>query len=184
MTIYAVPWALTPTHGFPASLWSSGYVEDKPLVQHIQALNLARKAAAASNPSYHSTPLKFESVTAQSFAVSKPPMTALFTNRGAASSPSWIVASAGYAPGEVLVDVLSCATVAADGNGGISVQGSGGMPQVLLPAAALSKTGKVCPKVATGQASGASSVRAAGTVGWTTVGLAVVVAGVVARVSM
>ena len=47
----------------------------------------------------------------------------------------------------------------ADGNGGLSVNGSQGNPQVLLPASALNKSGSLCPNLATGaQKSSASSV--------------------------
>ena len=114
------------------SLWPSGYDESKPLVQHVQALNAARKAAAAANPSFYSTPVKFMSVTENGMAVLKSPMTALLSNKGSSSDPDWTVASAGYQPNELLVDVLSCTSVHADNHGGVSVQGSGGMPQVCL----------------------------------------------------
>ena len=161
------------------SLWPSGYATDnKPLVQHVQTLNAARKAAAAANPSFYSTPLKFMSVTDNQFAVMKAPLLALMTNKGAASSVAWTVASAGFKPGETLVDVFTCNVIQADSNGGIDVAGTEGLPQVstilscacaltdgavivqvLLPASALSKSGKVCPKVATGtQASSGSTI--------------------------
>ncbi len=105
-------------------------------------------------------------------------MLALLSNKGSSSSPEWTVASAGFSPNEQLVDVLTCSSVTADSNGGITVQGSGGMPQVsgnllhtqlwfvlmllvqvLMPISALSKSGTVCPKVATGQASSASTLK-------------------------
>lgn len=111
-------------------LWLSGYEESKPLVTHVQTLNAARKAAALTNTAFYSTPLKLMSVTANSLAVSKPPLLALLSNRGNLSSPEWTVASAGYQAGEKLVDVLSCTEVTADNNGGVTVEGTGGMPQV------------------------------------------------------
>ncbi|PSR70436.1 hypothetical protein PHLCEN_2v13687 [Hermanssonia centrifuga] len=141
------------------ALWLSGYEEDKPLVTHVKTLNAARKAAASANSNFYSTAVKILSSTPNSMAVSKPPMLALLSNKGSSSSPEWTVASAGFSPNEQLVDVLTCSSVTADSNGGITVQGSGGMPQVLMPISALSKSGTVCPKVATGQASSASTLK-------------------------
>ncbi|KAH9921835.1 glycoside hydrolase family 13 protein [Amylocystis lapponica] len=103
------------------ALWLSGYVEDKPLIAHVKFL-----------------PTTGDEST---LAVSKPPMLALLTNGGASSTPTWNVAGAGYSANEALVDVLSCTSFNADGNGGVSVKGSGGMPQVLLPKSA---AGSVC----------------------------------------
>ena len=91
-----------------------------------------------------------------SMAVSKPPMLALLTNGGSSSTPSWTVSDAGYQANEELIDVLSCQKVTADGNGGVSVQGSSGSPQVLMPTSALNKSGSICAEDATGgQASAA-----------------------------
>lgn len=39
-------------------LWLSGYAEDKDLVQHIKAMNGARKAAIAANNKFLSTPVR------------------------------------------------------------------------------------------------------------------------------
>jgi hypothetical protein len=36
-------------------LWLSGYVENKDLVKHVQALNAARKAAIGANKNFHTT---------------------------------------------------------------------------------------------------------------------------------
>ncbi|OSC98372.1 glycoside hydrolase family 13 protein [Trametes coccinea BRFM310] len=139
------------------ALWLSGYVEDKPLVKHVQALNGARKAAISANSNYLTTAVKFLSSGSEStLAVSKPPMLALLTNGGSSSSPSWSVPSAGFIANEELVDVLTCNKLNADSNGGVSVQGSGGSPQVLMPVSSLSKSGNVCSDLATGgQASSA-----------------------------
>lgn len=87
------------------------------------------------------------SVTSSTVAVSKLPMTALLTNQGGGGTPWWNVPSAGYKPGETLVDVLSCRTVTADAGGGVTVLGSGGQPQVLLPVDVVGRAGKVCPQV-------------------------------------
>ena len=85
-------------------------------------------------------------------AVSKPPMLALFTNVGNDSSRSvnWKV-DAAFRPNEQLVDVLTCAKVTADAQGGVNVPSANGMPQVLMPAASIRKGGTVCPSVATGE---------------------------------
>ena len=128
-------------------LWLSGYVEDKPLIHQITALNAARKLALAANPSFLTTPAKFMSVTSSTVAVSKPPMTALLTNQGGGASPWWNVPSAGYKPGAQLGDVLSCRTVTADKAGGVAVAGSAGQPMVLLPVEVVRRSGTVCPQV-------------------------------------
>lgn len=39
-------------------LWLSGYVQDKDLVQHVKALNGARKAAIAANSKFLSTAVR------------------------------------------------------------------------------------------------------------------------------
>ncbi|KAI0655767.1 glycoside hydrolase family 13 protein [Cubamyces menziesii] len=139
------------------ALWLSGYVEDKPLVKQVQALNAARKAAISANSNFLNTGAKFLSTGSESsMAVSKPPMLALLTNGGSSSTPSWTVPDAGYQANEELIDVLSCKMVTADANGGVNVQGSGGSPQVLVPTSALSKSGSTCAEDATGgQASAA-----------------------------
>ncbi|KAJ3010973.1 hypothetical protein NUW54_g2318 [Trametes sanguinea] len=139
------------------ALWLSGYVEDKPLVKHVQAMNGARKAAISANSNYLTTAVKFLSSGSEStLAVSKPPMLALLTNGGSSSNPSWSVPSAGFSANEELVDVLTCSKLNADSNGGVSVQGSAGSPQVLMPVSSLSKSGNVCSSLATGgQASSA-----------------------------
>ena len=95
-------------------------------------MNAARKAAAAANSAFYTTPLKFMSTTPNGMAVSKPPMLALLSNKGSSSNPQWTVASAGYKSGEALVDVLSCTSVTADDNGGVTVQGNQGMPQARI----------------------------------------------------
>ncbi|KAI8992740.1 glycoside hydrolase family 13 protein [Trametes punicea] len=139
------------------ALWLSGYVEDKPLVHHVKTLNAARKAAIEANSNYLTTAAKFlPSGSESTMAVYKPPMLALLTNGGSSSSPSWTVPDAGYQGNEELVDVLTCNKLNADTNGGVSVQGSGGNPQVLMPTSSLSKSGSVCSNAATGgQASSA-----------------------------
>ncbi|OCH88147.1 alpha-amylase [Obba rivulosa] len=147
------------------ALWLSGYVEDKPLVNHVKTLNAVRKSAIASNGSFLTTPLKFLATTSSTLAVSKPPLLALLSNGGNASSPSWSVPNAGYAANEPLVDVVSCASVTADSNGGVSASSQGGVPMVLMPASALNKSGSVCSNLATGSGSGSGSGNAASAVG-------------------
>ncbi|KAI0776563.1 glycoside hydrolase family 13 protein [Trametes elegans] len=127
------------------ALWLSGYAQDKALYQHVKQLNGARKVAIAANSDFLTTAAKFPSTGSEStFAVSKPPLLALLTNGGSSSSPSWKVSDVGYQANEELIDVLSCNKVTADGNGAVTVQGSGGNPQVLLPTSALSKAGSAC----------------------------------------
>jgi alpha-amylase len=95
--------------------------------------------------------MKFLAIQDHSMAISKPPMLALFTNVGTESPRgiNWKV-DAVFPPNELLVDVLTCTKVMADGQGGLNVPSVYGMPQVLMPAASLRQGGAVCPNVATG----------------------------------
>jgi alpha-amylase len=97
------------------------------------------------------TQMKFLAIQDHSMAISKPPMLALFTNVGAESprGVNWKV-DAVFPPNELLVDVLTCSKVMADGQGGVNVPSAYGMPQVLMPATSLRQGGAVCPNVATG----------------------------------
>lgn len=67
-------------------------------------------------------------------AVSKPPLLGLLTNVGNTSTGStqWTIPgnSGLFKGGESVVDVLACKAVTADSSGGLTVQASGGMPQV------------------------------------------------------
>ncbi|GBE87192.1 Alpha-amylase A type-3 [Sparassis crispa] len=139
------------------ALWLSGYVEDnKPLLTHVKTLNAVRKMAAAANSSFLTTAAKFSSTTS-TLAVSKPPLLTLLTNGGNSSTPTWTVSDTGFKPNEQLVEVLSCSLLSADKKGGVSVHGSGGMPQVIMPRSALNQSGSVCPSLATSSGSQASS---------------------------
>lgn len=103
-------------------------------------------------------------------AILKPPMLALLSNGGSSSTPKWTVSDAGFQANEELVDVLTCTKMNADSNGGVTVQGSGGSPQVrstiplccaysgidmtgctqvLIPTSALSTAGTTCSSLAT-----------------------------------
>ena len=95
--------------------------------------------------------MKFLSIEEHSMVVSKPPMLALFTNIGS-ESPHGLTwnANAVFQPNEPLVDVLTCTKISADAQGGVTVPCVYGMPQVLMPAAALRQGGKVCPDIASG----------------------------------
>ncbi len=96
--------------------------------------------------------MKFLSIEDHSMAVSKPPMLALFTNIGSespANGLTWHV-DAVFKPNEQLVDVLTCTKVLADAQGSVAVPCVYGMPQLLMPAAALRQGGTVCPELATG----------------------------------
>ncbi|KAI0798144.1 glycoside hydrolase family 13 protein [Abortiporus biennis] len=140
------------------ALWLSGYEEDKPLVQHVKTLNAARKAAAAANSNFHTTNLKFLQTSASNLAISKAPMLTLLSNVGASGTPQWSVPNAGFQANEELIDVLTCTTLTADSNGGVTVKGSGGMPQVLMPTSTIPKGGSVCGSSGKGaQASAATS---------------------------
>jgi alpha-amylase len=95
--------------------------------------------------------MKFLAIEDHSMVISKPPILALFTNIGTESPQgiNWKV-DAIFPPNELLVDVLTCTKVMADGQGGVNVPSAYGMPQVLMPAGSLRQGGAVCPSVATG----------------------------------
>jgi alpha-amylase len=107
--------------------------------------------------------MKFLAVEDHSLAISKPPMLALFTNVGSEDSRgvTWHVDDI-FSKNELLVDVLTCTTVLADAQGGVTVPSVNGMPQVLMPAAVLRRGGIVCPSIATGtraKSAGSAGVR-------------------------
>jgi alpha-amylase len=132
-------------------------------------MNAARKQAIEYSPDFLTTPvrppflvpapfslltsiqMKFLAIEDHSMVISKPPMLALFTNAGSESpqTVTWHVDNI-FPPGELLVDVLTCAKVQVDAQGGVTVPCAYGMPQVLMPAAVLQQEGTVCPSIATG----------------------------------
>lgn len=115
-------------------LWLSGYYEEKELVWHVKALNAARKAAIATCPGYLSTPMSFPEVTANTLAVYKHPLLALFTNVGSNGTASWNVQGTDWLPGTELLEVFSCNRVTVDSNRGLAVSSVGGQPQLYIPA--------------------------------------------------
>ncbi|THH31734.1 hypothetical protein EUX98_g2466 [Antrodiella citrinella] len=117
------------------ALWLSGYDTNKTLVKHVTKLNAARRAAAAADSTYLTTGAKFLIAAPNTLAVQKPGVLALLANGGNSSTPQWTVPNAGFKANEVLMDIVACTTVTADGNGGVTVTGSGGMPLILMPTA-------------------------------------------------
>jgi alpha-amylase len=118
-------------------LWLSGYVvEKKELVDHVKALNAARKAAIADYPVYLFTPMTFPEVTATTLAVYKHPMLALFTNAGSNGTATWNVRGTEWAPGTELLEVFSCRRVFVDSTSGLVASSVGGQPQLYIPASA------------------------------------------------
>jgi len=126
------------------ALWLSGYVENKDLVNHVKALNLARKAAISANSKFLSTPMTFPSALESTMAVSKPPMLALFTNVGSNGSTSWTVSNTGYQANTQLTEVLTCKNVTTDSSGGLSTTASNGLPQFYIPSSAVANNSGLC----------------------------------------
>ena len=118
------------------SLWLSSYVEEKELVNHVKALNGARKAAIATCSEYLATPMTFPEITATTLAVYKHPLLALFTNVGLNGSASWNVQGTDYPPGTELLEAFSCNKVTVDSNGGVLASSAGGQPHLYIPASA------------------------------------------------
>lgn len=126
-------WSLTPQD----RLWLSGYVEEgKVLVDHVKALNAARKAAIAICPGYLLTPMRFPEVTATTLAVYKHPLLGLFTNVGSNGTASWNVRGTDWVPGTELLEVFSCSRITVDSTGGVVAKSIGGQPQLYIPASA------------------------------------------------
>jgi alpha-amylase len=159
--------------GDPANreaLWLSAYATEKPLVSHVKSLNAARKAAITTNNKFLTTPMKFLPQSSSSvIAITKPPLLTLLSNGGNSSSPSWTAPDALFKNNEGLVDILTCNTMSATAKGGLSVNGNQGMPQVIMPASALSKTGSLCASVATGDGKASASGALGSGVSWAVV---------------
>ena len=88
--------------------------------------------------------MSFPLASETTLAVSKPPMLALFTNVGANGTASWNVAKSGYSGNTQLIDVLSCNIVNTNSDGGLISNAANGLPQVYLPASALSASDGIC----------------------------------------
>lgn len=144
------------------ALWLSGYVENKDLVNHVQALNMARKAAIAANGSFLTTTMTFPSASESTMVISKLPLLALFTNVGSNGSASWTVSTTGYQPNTRLTDILTCKNITTDGNGGVSTTASNGMPQVYIPSSMVTSNSGLCGNLRAGnnKTSASSEVKA------------------------
>jgi len=148
------------------ALWSSGYNSANPLYTHAKTLNSVRKAAITANSGFFSTSAKYIPLSTSTtsnpstIAVSKPPLLTLLTNAGSnASDVSWTISKDQnlFQGGEKLVDLLTCTTLTADSDGGLTVQASGANPQVLIPVSNLSKSAGLCSDAAEGKSNGAMS---------------------------
>ncbi|KAG5652837.1 hypothetical protein H0H81_003461, partial [Sphagnurus paluster] len=116
------------------SLWQTSYDTSKPLVGHVKSLNAARKAAMNANSNYTKSPMTFiQQPDKATLAISKPPLVGLFTNVGSKSEATtmWMIpgSSGLFNGGERVTDVLSCKTVTAAADGGLSIKAENGMPQ-------------------------------------------------------
>ncbi|KAH7923770.1 glycoside hydrolase family 13 protein [Leucogyrophana mollusca] len=135
--------------GSHEALWLSGYDTQHPYYKMFKSLNMARKAAIASQGSYFlTTGMKFlPQEDPSALAISKPPMLTLLTNAGSAAGTTakWNVTHQVFKKNQELVDVLTCQPRMADENGGVLVESNGGMPQVLMPVVALGKFPELCP---------------------------------------
>ncbi|KAI0689018.1 glycoside hydrolase family 13 protein [Cytidiella melzeri] len=162
------------------ALWLSGYTTDKPLFQHVQALTAARQTAMKANKDFLSTKVQFLNASESSLVISKSPIVALLSNKGSSSTPTWTVSNAGFSGNEEVWDVLTCTKYTTDSSGDLTVTGSSGKPQMLLPTSALSAAGRACPNFIAQSGTQASSAA-----GFTNllfpVGTAVAAALVVAR---
>ncbi|KAF8735774.1 hypothetical protein AX14_001492 [Amanita brunnescens Koide BX004] len=142
------------------ALWLTAYTTEKPFVAHTRAMNAARRVAVAYDGDFLTTPVEFiRQPYDNTIALWKPPILTLLTNVGndTNSYTSWDTPggmSALFQPNQELVDIFTCRKVYANGDGGLHVQSSYGMPQMLLPSNSLSRKGALCPGSAAGKANG------------------------------
>ncbi|VDB91874.1 unnamed protein product [Peniophora sp. CBMAI 1063] len=104
-----------------------GSVDDMDM---LSTLADARDAAIATNATFLVTPTMIHKLDQHAYAVYRPPLLAFLTSEPEAE---WRVFNA-HAPGDMLIDVLSCMVVRADQDGSVHTSAHHGMPMLLMPA--------------------------------------------------
>ncbi|KAK3067653.1 hypothetical protein LTR53_015351 [Teratosphaeriaceae sp. CCFEE 6253] len=123
------------------AIWFSRYNTDAPLYKLIAKLNTARKHAISDDSAYlayQSWPIYTDTTT---IGLRKGKMVTVLSNKGADGDSYTQSIASGYAAGTTLTELLTCATLKADGSGHIVVPMGSGQPRVYYPSAALSGSG-------------------------------------------
>ncbi|KAK4684870.1 hypothetical protein P7C73_g5293, partial [Tremellales sp. Uapishka_1] len=118
------------------AIWLHGYDQTTPRYLMFQALNAARRAAAASNPEFYTTTARTFQLNNNSLVVSKAPLLALLNNYGRSSpirTAHLDVIKTSYGPSLLVIDVLSKQIYLTDKTGGLSIPIENGEPRVFLP---------------------------------------------------
>lgn len=123
------------------AVWLSGYNTNATLYRLIAQLNAARRQAIADDSgylTYRNWPIYNDTTT---LAMRKGNMVTVLSNKGAEGASYSQSIPAGYAAGTQVTELLTCATLAADAEGGIEVPMAQGLPRVYYPTAGLAGSG-------------------------------------------
>jgi alpha-amylase len=116
-------------------MWPSAYKTDTDLYKHFTKLNAARSAAGNHSSSFFSTKATVQTNSANEIGISKSPMFAVLSNRGASSGSnqmSW--SNTGLDANTQMLEVVSCQTVNTGSGGSLDITMKNGAPQVFVPA--------------------------------------------------
>ena len=139
------------TPGNREALWLSGYSTNSELYKWITKLNRIRTWAIAQDPgylAYRAWPVYSDSHTiAMRKGFGGTQVLGIFTNSGSSSSPSITLSGldTGFGPNQAVTDVMSCSSLIADSDGGMTVTLAGGISRVLYPTHALLGSGICSP---------------------------------------
>jgi len=128
------------------ALWTSQFKTNAQLYKFISQVNQIRNHAVYVDPTYltyKAYPIYSDASTiAMRKGFDGKAIIAVFSNRGSGGASYTVtVQSGGLSSGAKAVEVLTCATATADGNGNISVNIAGGAVRIFYPATVLSGTG-------------------------------------------
>jgi alpha-amylase len=129
------------------ALWTSKYDTTAPLYNLTATLNKLRSHAIKQSADFLklSDPPLF--VDVNHFCMKKGPtgsQVVFCINNQASNGPSYELSIGGFTTGEEVVEVLSCTTSTAQGNGNITAYMGAGEPKVYFPSKALAGSG-LCP---------------------------------------
>lgn len=117
------------------AIWLSGYSKSSTLYNFIASVNQIRNQAIFKSDdylTYNAYPIYSDGSTiAMRKGFDGNQIIGVFSNLGAnGSSYTLTLGNSGYGAGEIVVEILSCSQVTADGGGNIAVAMGGGAPKV------------------------------------------------------
>ncbi|KAK8845346.1 hypothetical protein IAR55_006059 [Kwoniella newhampshirensis] len=118
------------------AIWLHGYDQTSINYQLVRTLNAARRSAAASHPSFHTTLSRPYQLDNHTIAIGKPPLLSIMTNYGSHSPTIGLHLTAqqtGYKPLLPVIDVLTNQIFSTDPRGGLTIALVDGEPRVFLP---------------------------------------------------